>query len=117
MPLKDLLFSDLTTRLPAVILAIPTAYVGQEIVDGPFAVGFLLLILIGVGVPQLWTHWPHDYEPAGVIVWTVLISGGMAVGMLGLFVLVRPFLGGLPAAILSFLCMELGPLLIVPSPK
>lgn len=113
MNFRDHLFSDLPTRVTAVTLAIPTAYLSQQAIDAPYSVGFFLLILVGVGVPQLWERWPVAYGPPGAVLWTLVASTLMVAVLLGLFFVLQSVIGEFPAAVLGFLVADLGPLWVV----
>lgn len=73
----------------AVVLAFPAAYLATHRA-GEFVPGFLLLVLVGATVPQVYEdHWDRRYEGAGAAVaWTVAACTLTVAVFFGLYELV-----------------------------
>lgn len=112
MNARELLLLDLPVVATAVVFAVPAALLGPVLVGvhDP-AVGFLLLLVVGVFVPQLYERRDRDDSIPVAVAWTVLASIVLAAGYLAVFVLLRGLLGVTPAAAVAFLAASLGPLL------
>lgn len=92
---RERIVTDLTSTntlviLVAIVLAVPIA--GYTAMSGiEFAGGFLLLLSIGVDVPDVYErYWPVEYTPVGAIAWTIamgLVTAALFIGLYQLFVI------------------------------
>jgi hypothetical protein len=95
--------------LAAIVAAPPTAYYVQQWLDSGFAASFLVLVILGVSVPQLYDRWPHQYKPSLAVAWTLAACTVMTVVFVATYLVATNLgAGTLTAAILVFLVTELG---------
>lgn len=103
------------TILAAIVVAIPTAYAFHS-VTGSASGDFLLLFILGVGVPTAYdSHWPEYDRTWKAVAWTVAACAVATVEFVGLYLVGTRVLdqSELVAAVGAFLVTYLGDLAVL----
>jgi hypothetical protein len=100
--------------LAAIVVALPTAYSVQHWLDSGFEASFLVLMMLGVGVPQLYDRWPHQYEPPLAVVWALAACAVVTAVFVAVYLVAYGLGAGTPiAAIVALLLADLGTLALI----
>lgn len=106
-----LLGPETPVLLAAIVVALPTAYSVQHWLDSGFETGFLVLMTLGVGVPQLYDRWSRQYSPLLAVAWALAACAVVTIVFVAAYVVAQGLGAGTTiAAILAFLVADLGTL-------
>ncbi|SFR36866.1 MULTISPECIES: hypothetical protein [Halorubrum] len=69
---------------------------------------------LGVGVPQLYDRWPHQYEPPLVVAWALVACAVVTAVFVAVYLVAKGLGAGTPiAAIVVLLVADLGTLAVI----